>query len=75
MFGETFGILVYHRELGDRVAEGETFCHIVDPQTRRRTPVVAPVDGLLYARRSHRFTRQGQYFCAIAGDLFHEPGS
>jgi uncharacterized protein len=75
MFGETFGILVYHRELGDRVAEGETFCHIVDPQTRRRTPVVAPVDGLLYARRSHRFTRQGQYFCAIAGDLFHESGS
>ena len=68
LFAETFGILVYHRDLGDRVREGETFCHIVDPQTRCRTPVVAPIDGLLYARRSHRFTRQGQYFCAIAGD-------
>lgn len=69
LFAETFGILVYHRDLGDRVTEGETFCHIVDPETRSRTPVVAPVDGLLYARRSHRFTRQGAYFCAIAGDV------
>lgn len=75
LFGETFGILVYHRDLGDRVTQGETFCHIVDPETRRRTPVVAPIDGLLYARRSHRFTRQGQYFCAIAGDELHEGAS
>ena len=72
LFAETFGILVYHCELGDRVREGETICHIVDPESRRRTPVPAPIDGLLYARRSHRFTRQGQYFCAIAGDMLHE---
>jgi len=75
LFAERFGILVYHRDLGDRVAEGETICHIVDPETRSRTPVVAPVDGLLYARRSHRFTRQGAYFCAIAGDMPYGGGS
>ena len=72
LFAETFGVLVYHRDLGDRVVAGEPFCHIVDPETRTRTPVLAPVDGLLYARRSHRYTRQGQYFCAIAGDVPHE---
>ncbi len=62
------GVLVYSRDLGDHVREGQTFCHILEPESGRRTPVAAPVDGLLYARRSHRFTRKGQYFCAIAGD-------
>mgnify|MGYP001174357533 CR=1 FL=1 len=65
---EAGGILVYHRQLGHAVREGETFCHILDPETATRTPVTAPIDGLLYARRSHRFARKGQYFCAIAGD-------
>jgi predicted deacylase len=68
LFAPEGGILVYHRDLGDRVGEGEAFCHIVDPESRRRTPIVAPLGGLLYARRSHRFARKGQYVCAIAGD-------
>ena len=63
------GVLIYHRDLGDHVREGETFCHILDPESGERTAVAAPIDGLLYARRSHRFTRKGQYFCAIAGDM------
>jgi len=63
------GIVVYHRNLGDHIAAGETFCHIVDPGTASRSPVKAPLDGLLYARRSHRYAREGQYFCAIAGDV------
>lgn len=62
------GIVVYHRELGDHVMAGEAFCHVVDPQTRHRTAVIAPHSGLLYARRSHRFARAGQYICAIASD-------
>jgi predicted deacylase len=68
LMAEEGGVLIYHCDLGDRVREGETFCHILDPETGIRTPVHAPVDGLLYARRSHRFTRKGQYFCAVAGD-------
>jgi predicted deacylase len=70
LLAETGGIVVYHRELGDRIRKGETFCHIVDPDSRTRTAVAAPCDGLLYARKSHRFARRGQYFCAIAGDTF-----
>jgi hypothetical protein len=69
LFAPAGGILVYHRELGDRVGEGEAFCHVIDPESRSRTPVVAPLAGLLYARRSHRFARNGQYICAIAGDM------
>jgi len=72
LFAEVGGILVYHRELGDHVREGETFCHILEPETGRRTPVRSPADGLLYARRSHRHARKGQHFCAIAGDTFVE---
>lgn len=63
------GILVYHRALGDHVAAGEAFCHVVDPESRQRTPVTAARSGLLYARRSHRFARAGQYICAIASDV------
>ena len=63
------GIIVYHRDLGDHVGAGETFCHIVDPETASRSPVTAPLGGILYARRSHRYAREGQYFCAIAGDV------
>ncbi len=66
------GIVVYHRSLGDHVMADEAFCHVVDPQTRQRTAVKAPRPGLLYARRSHRFARAGQYICAIASDTPYE---
>ncbi|MBT7614526.1 MAG: succinylglutamate desuccinylase/aspartoacylase family protein, partial [Rhodospirillaceae bacterium] len=68
LFAEEGGIVVYHSELGDHLREGQTFAHILEPQSGQRTAVVSPVEGLLYARRSHRFARKGQYFCAIAGD-------
>jgi len=70
LFAELGGVVIYHSHLGERVREGQTFAHILDAESGRRTPVLAPVDGLFYARRSHRFARKGQYFCAIAGDMF-----
>ena len=69
LFAPEGGIVVYHRDLGDHVAEGEAFCHLIDAESRSRAAVVAPLSGLLYARRSHRFARKGQYICAIAGDV------
>ena len=62
------GIVVYAGALGRHVARGETFAHILDPASGTRHPVTAPVAGCLYTRRSHRLVRQGDYFCAIAGD-------
>ncbi len=72
LFAAEGGIVIYRGALGDRVREGRAFAHILDPDTGRRTAVSAPADGLLYARRSHRFARKGQYFAAIAGDTFVE---
>jgi hypothetical protein len=69
LFAPQGGIVVYHKDLGDAVVQGEAFCHIVEPEGRSRAPVVSPIDGLLYARRSHRFARRGQYICAVAGDV------
>ena len=62
------GIVIYEGALGSHVARGETFAHILDPASGTRHPVTAPVTGCLYTRRSHRLARQGDYFCAIAGD-------
>ncbi len=62
------GIVIYAGSLGSQVARGETFAHILDPASGTRHPVTAPVSGCLYTRRSHRLVRQGDYFCAIAGD-------
>ena len=64
----TGGVILYAKGLGAHVTEGETFAHILDPATGRRHPVTAPVSGCLYTRRSHRLVREGDYFCAIAGD-------
>ena len=62
------GIVIYEGALGSHVARGETFAHILDPASGTRHPVTTPVTGCLYTRRSHRLVRQGDYFCAIAGD-------
>ena len=64
----TGGIVIYAGALGMDIAKGEVFAHILDPATGMRHEVISPVSGCLYTRRSHRLVRQGDYFCAIAGD-------
>ena len=75
LFAPAGGVVVYRRAPGDRVREGEVVAAVLDPETGRRVPVAAPVDGLFHARRSHRFAREGQYLAAIAGDAFVEDGA
>ncbi len=62
------GIVIYAGPLGMQVSRGEVFAHILDPASGIRHPVTSPSAGCLYTRRSHRLVRQGDYFCAIAGD-------
>ncbi len=68
LFAGRGGIVIYLKGLGAELAAGEPFAEILDPEQGRRTAVTSPVDGVLYARRSHRLVRKGQYFCAIAGN-------
>ncbi|MDH3694921.1 MAG: succinylglutamate desuccinylase/aspartoacylase family protein [Gammaproteobacteria bacterium] len=65
------GVVVYHKQPGDYVEQGETVATIVNPLNAdagaARTDVKSRTNGVVYARRSDRFTRPGQTLCRIAG--------
>jgi predicted deacylase len=60
------GLVVYRRQLGDRVRAGETIAEIVDP-LGASLEVAARTDGLLFARSMQRFVRPGTNIAKIAG--------
>lgn len=65
------GVLVYRKQLGERVAAGEVVAELVDPlgdpPGAARTPIRSAASGLLFARMTERLTRPGQKFCKVAG--------
>ncbi|MFZ1325521.1 MAG: succinylglutamate desuccinylase/aspartoacylase family protein, partial [Candidatus Contendobacter sp.] len=65
------GVLVYRKQLGERVATGEVVAELVnplaDPPGMARVDVRAATDGLLFAHMTERLARPGQKFCKIAG--------
>jgi len=68
------GILVFHRALGDRVRAGDCVAEIVDPATSAREPVIAEVDGLLFARVARRWVTRGLRLGKIAGPTAFRSG-
>ncbi len=61
------GVLTWKRPLGARVRKNEVIGEIVVPGQRRRAPVVARANGLLFARRGSRWVRPGQMVAKLAG--------
>ena len=65
------GLLVYRKQLGDRVAAGEVVAELVDPlgdpRGEARTPMRSAASGLLLARMTERLVRPGQKFSKVAG--------
>ena len=61
------GVIAYTRMHGERVAEGDTVLEIVDAATGARTPVPAATGGLLFSRRTARYTQAGGRIGKIAG--------
>ena len=65
------GVLVYRKQLGERVAAGEIVAELVEPLGEpagaARTPIRSATDGLLFARMTERLARPGQKFCKVAG--------
>ena len=47
---------------------------ILDPETGRSTPVVAPTSGLLYARSGSRFAHTGKRLGKVAGTTIRRTG-
>ncbi len=61
------GVLVFVREVGDMVAKGDLIGDLVDPMSGEVTPLVSPIDGLLYAHESRRFAYAGMRVAKVAG--------
>ena len=65
------GVVVFHRQLGERLAAGDLVAEIVaplgEPLGAARTPVHCAAAGLLFGRSIGRLVRPGQRFGKIAG--------
>jgi predicted deacylase len=61
------GVLVFLRELGERVAGGQPIAEIVNPADGTATVLASPTDGVFYARESRRFVPAGTRIAKVAG--------
>lgn len=68
------GVVVFLREPGDTVAEGEVVAEVVCPDTGSVTPLRALSAGVLYARVATRWARAGERLCKIAGSTLRRTG-
>ncbi len=63
------GLVVYLRDVGERVRAGDVLFEIVEPIEGRVHPVATRTDGLFFARESLRYVRAGRSLCKVAGTL------
>jgi predicted deacylase len=61
------GVLVFLREVGSRVGQGEPLAEIIDPITGAASVLASPVDGLFFARERKRFAVAGMPIGKVAG--------
>ncbi len=68
------GVIVFHREPGDRIAAGEAVADVVDVDTGEIHTLRAQSAGLLYARIATRWATPGKRLCKIAGTTLARTG-
>jgi predicted deacylase len=61
------GVLTWQVKPGDQVLKGQTLGHVVDPVSRRRMPLAAPISGLLFRTELWRSCKRGQSLAHVAG--------
>jgi predicted deacylase len=61
------GVLVFLRELGATLHQGELLAEIVNPLDGAATVLASPADGVFYARESRRFVSAGTRIAKVAG--------
>jgi len=59
--------VVYLRELGATVAAGERVADLIEPMSGLVTPLLSPVDGVLYVQERRRFVPAGTGVLRVAG--------
>jgi predicted deacylase len=69
------GILIYTRDLGERVAEGDALADLIDPVSGDVTVLRATVAGVFFARSAHRHVIRGMNVGKVAGARAYRAGS
>ncbi len=68
------GIVVFLKELGDKIEAGDTIADLVDPVSGATTALKATVDGVFFARTAHRHLLRGMAVGKIAGAVAFRAG-
>jgi predicted deacylase len=68
------GILIYTRELGERVRAGDALADLIDPVGGDTTVLRATVDGVFFARSAHRHVIRGMNVGKVAGARAYREG-
>lgn len=63
----TAGLVVYLRELGETVKAGDPLIDLIDPVSGNVQQLVAPVDGIYFARENRRYVSPGTRLSKVAG--------
>jgi hypothetical protein len=63
----TAGLVVYLRELGESVKAGDPLIDLVDPVSGNVQQLLAPVDGIFFARENRRYVPPGTRLGKVAG--------
>lgn len=61
------GVVVYLREIGERIEAGDIVLEVIEPISGEVHPVASRTDGLLFARERQRYVRAGRSLCKVAG--------
>jgi predicted deacylase len=69
------GMLVYLRELGERLKAGDPVVDIIDPFTGTKTTLRCSVDGVFFTRLSHRYVIRGMNVAKVAGAIPFRSGN
>ncbi len=68
------GVLVFLRELGDKVAAGDAIADIIEPVSGKTTTLHTKVAGVFFARTAHRHLLRGMQVGKIAGPVAFRAG-
>lgn len=68
------GVLVFLKNLGDKVNPGDAIADLIDPVSGATTTLTAKVAGVFFARTAHRHLLRGMAVGKIAGPVAYRAG-
>ncbi len=68
------GVVVFLKDLGDKVEPGDTIADLIDPVSGRKTALRCTVAGVFFARTAHRHLLRGMAVGKVAGPVAFRAG-